>query len=105
ALTGDPNHLGVELIVPLLILLPLYLRLERGHRLRLPLAAALVFLFVMELSTLSRSGLLGLAVGLLVLLVPYRRRLASAAFVGPLVVAGAIVAVVVSRRASFFETV
>ena len=33
ALTGDPNHLGVMLIIPLLALLPVYLRLERGHRL------------------------------------------------------------------------
>ena len=31
ALTGDPNHLGIMLIVPLLVLLPVYLRLERGH--------------------------------------------------------------------------
>ena len=31
ALTGDPNHLGIMLIVPLLVLTPLYLRLERGH--------------------------------------------------------------------------
>ena len=30
ALTGDPNHLGIMLIVPLLVLTPLYLRLERG---------------------------------------------------------------------------
>ena len=35
ALTGDPNHLGIMLIVPLLILAPLYLRLGPGHRLRL----------------------------------------------------------------------
>ena len=34
ALTGDPNHLGIMLIVPLLVLTPIYLRLERGHRLR-----------------------------------------------------------------------
>ena len=32
AMTGDPNHLGIMLIVPLLVLAPLYLRLERGHR-------------------------------------------------------------------------
>ena len=38
ALTLDPNHLGVMLVVPLLVLLPIYLRLERGHRLRTPLA-------------------------------------------------------------------
>ena len=34
ALTGDPNHLGIMLVVPLLALLPVYLRLPRGHRLR-----------------------------------------------------------------------
>ena len=28
ALTGDPNHLGIELLIPLLVLTPLYLRLE-----------------------------------------------------------------------------
>ena len=41
ALTGDPNHLGIELVVPLLVLTPIYLRLERGHRLRVPLALLL----------------------------------------------------------------
>ena len=37
ALTGDPNHLGIMLVVPLLVLTPVYLRLEKGHRLRWPL--------------------------------------------------------------------
>ena len=41
ALTGDPNHLGIMLDVPLLALTPVYLRLERGHRLKWPLALAL----------------------------------------------------------------
>ena len=36
ALTGDPNHLGIMLLVPLLALLPVYLRLPKGHRLRRP---------------------------------------------------------------------
>ena len=70
ALTGDPNHLAVMLCIPLLTLLPVYLRLERGHRLRVPLAVVLGFLFLVKLSTLSRSGLLGLIVGLLVLAIP-----------------------------------
>ncbi len=38
ALTGDPNHLAVMLCIPLLALLPVYLRLERGHVLRVPIA-------------------------------------------------------------------
>ena len=62
-LTGDANHLGVMLVVPLLMLTPLYLRLERGHRLKVPLAALLGFLLLVEIATLSRSGLLGLVAG------------------------------------------
>src|SRR6266545_4837879 len=50
ALTGDPNHLAVMLCIPLLALLPVYLRLERGHRLRVPLAgiAAVLLAVVWE---------------------------------------------------------
>ena len=73
ALTGDPNHLGVMLDVPLLALTPVYLRLPRGHRLKWPLAGVLAFLLLVLLATLSRSGLLGLGVGVLVLALPYRR--------------------------------
>src|SRR5213078_3272460 len=103
ALTGDPNHLAVMLCVPLLSLLPVYLRLERGHRLRVPLAVVLGFLFLVMLSTLSRSGLLGLVVGLLVLAIPYRRRLVSRVLLVPLgAVAALLVAVVWSRR-HYFE--
>ena len=105
ALTGDPNHLGIMLLLPLLVLLQLYLRLERGHRLRIPLAVLLAFLLVVELATLSRSGLLGLAVGMLVLAVPYRRLLLSRALLVPLGAAGLIVALVVLRRLDFFERV
>jgi len=79
ALTTDPNHLAVMLCIPILTLLPVYLRLERGHRLRVPLAVVLGFFFLVMLSTLSRSGLLGLIVGLLVLAIPYRRRLHTTA--------------------------
>ncbi len=84
ALTGDPNHLGIELVIPLLVLTPLYLRLEAGHRLKTPLAVALTFLLLVELATLSRSGLLGLGCGVLVLALPYRRHLRRPAFLVPL---------------------
>src|SRR5919205_248409 len=50
ALTGDPNHLAVMLCIPLLTLLPVYLRLERGNRLRVPLAVCLAFLFIAHLA-------------------------------------------------------
>src|SRR5437762_7031856 len=49
ALTGDPNHFGVMLIVPLLALSPVYLRLERGHRLKLPLAVVLAFFLLVDI--------------------------------------------------------
>ena len=102
ALTGDPNHLAVMLCVPLLMLLPLYLRLERGHRLRVPLAIVLAFLFLVQLATLSRSGLLGIAVGLLILAVPYRSRLTSRALLVPLGALVALLFVIVWERRHYF---
>jgi O-antigen ligase len=105
ALTGDPNHLAIMLLVPLLGLAPVYLRLEPGHRLRVPLAALLAFLLVVFLSTLSRSGMLGLAVGVAVLAVPYRRLLVSRAALVPLGAVVALLAYIVYRRLDFFEEV
>ena len=102
ALTGDPNHLAVMLVMPLMMLLPVYLRLERGHRLRVPLALLLAFFFLVQLSTLSRSGLLGDFVGLTILALPYRRTLTSRALLAPLAgVAVIVTALVVSRRHYF----
>src|SRR5206468_2382858 len=84
AMTGDPNHLGIMLIVPLLILTPLYLRLEKGNRWRTKLMAAIAFLLFVEAATLSRSGILGLGVGALILAVPYRRHLRRPALLVPI---------------------
>ena len=105
ALTGDPNHLGIELVIPLLVLTPVYLRLERGHRLKVPLGLTLAFLLVVELATLSRSGLLGLGAGLLVLAVPYRHKLVSRELLLPLGAVAATLAVVLAARWQFFEQV
>jgi hypothetical protein len=105
ALTGDPNHLGIELVIPLIVLTPIYLRLERGHRLRTPLAVALVFLLVVELATLSRSALLGLGCGALVLALPYRHHLKRLAFLVPLGAVAVLVATVILIRLDFFLTV
>jgi hypothetical protein len=105
ALTGDPNHLGIELVIPLLVLTPLYLRLEQGHRLKVPLAFLLVFLLIVELATLSRSGLLGLTCGVLVLALPYRRHLRRPAFWVPFGAVVALVGAVVVSRLDFFLTV
>jgi O-antigen ligase len=105
ALTGDPNHLGVMLVVPLLALTPLYLRLEKGHRLKWPLGLVLAFLLAMDVVTLSRSGWLGLLVGLLVLLVPYRRLLVSRALLAPLAGVALIFVYLLYTRRHFVETV
>jgi O-antigen ligase len=104
-LTGDPNHLGIELVIPLLVLTPIYLRLEQGHRMRTPLAVFLGFCLLVELATLSRSGLLGLALGALVLALPYRRYLRTRAFLVPIAAVAALVAMVVIARWDFFERV
>ena len=105
ALTGDPNHLGIMLVLPLLILTPLYLRLEPRHRLRRPLAVLIAFLLLVELATLSRSGILGLAVGALVLLIPYRHLLFSRAAVLPLTLVALPVLYEVYHRRHFFDVV
>jgi O-antigen ligase len=104
-LTPDPNHLGIALVVPLLVLGPIYLRLERKHPLKPPLAVVIAALLAVELATLSRSGLLGLAAGFLVLLIPYRRLLLSRAMLGPLALVGLVVAWQIHRRPQFFHTV
>jgi hypothetical protein len=105
ALTGDPNHLGIMLIVPLLVLTPLYLRLERGHRMRRWLAPTIGFLLLVEAATLSRSGLLGLGVGALILAVPYRRYLRTPQLLVPIGLAVAILAGIVLSRRSYFTTI
>jgi O-antigen ligase len=103
ALTGDPNHLGIMLIVPLLVLAPLYLRLERGHPWRKWLMLTIAFLLFVEAATLSRSGVLGLLVGALLLAVPYRRYLVSWQLLVPIGTAvGVLLAIILTRR-HFFE--
>jgi len=75
ALTGDPNHLGVMLCVPLMLLLPVYLADRKGRR---RLGLLLAFLFLVQVLTLSRSAALGDIVGLIVLLPIVRTILPSA---------------------------
>jgi O-antigen ligase len=105
ALTGDPNHLAVMLDIPLLVLTPVYLRLERTHPLKLRLGITLGFLLLVELATLSRSGLLGLGVGCLVLLLPYRHFLGSRALLAPLAGVVVVLAAVAVERRHYFEVV
>src|SRR5439155_7890263 len=105
ALTGDPNHLAIMVLLPLLILTPIYLRLERGHRWRVRLAVLIAFLLLAELATLSRSGALGLVVGALVLLVPYRHLRFSRRALLPLGLLALPVGVELYPRRHFFGVV
>jgi hypothetical protein len=90
----DVNHLGVALIVPILILLPIYLRLERRHPMRVPLVLTLAVLALAEVATVSRSGALGLVVGLGVLAIPYRRLMVSRRLLVPVGALAGILVVV-----------
>jgi O-antigen ligase len=103
ALTGDPNHLGVMLIVPLLALTPVYLRLPRRHRLKFPLAAVLVLLLLVDFATFSRSGGVGLIAGALFLVLPYRRFFRSRQFLLPLATLAGIVLGVIYTHQHFFS--
>jgi hypothetical protein len=105
AISGDPNHLGIFLVIPLLVLTPIALRLPRGHAWRRPLGWILAFLFLVFLATLSRSGVLGLIAGGLVLWGPYRRFFRRRSFLGPLAGVLGVVAVIVLARLHFFLTV
>ena len=105
ALTGDPNHIAIMILLPLLILSPIYLRLERENRWRIRLAVLIAFLLIAELATLSRSGALGLVVGAIVLLIPYRHLLFSRLAVLPLTLAAIPILYALWRRRHFFGVV
>ena len=106
ALTGDPNHLGIMLILPLLILTPVYLRLERGHPWKIKLGLTLAFLLVVEILTLSRSGIGGLILGVALLALPYRRRFVSRQVLVPVaVVAAGFVALIATSPAYFIKII
>ena len=106
ALTGDPNHLGIE-VAAAILLAPA--RSTSGSSAAIDCACRspllLAFLTIVDLATLSRSGLLGLGCGFLVLAVPYRRMLLQPQFLVPLGLLLAGLAVIVARRANFFEQV
>src|SRR5205085_1624251 len=88
---------------PLLVLAPLYLRLERDHPWRKRLMLTIAFLLLMEAATLSRSGLLGLILGALILALPYQRYLLSRQLLVPVGGALAVMLAIVLSRRHFFS--
>ena len=106
ALTGDPNHLGIELVIPLLVLTPLYLRMEArtpaedSARRRSSRSSS------SSSSRRSRGApSSGSRCGALVLALPYRGHLRRPAFLVPLGAVAVLVAAVVVARLDFFLTV
>ena len=62
-------------------------------------------LLLVEVATLSRSGLLGLLAGGLVLAIPYRRKLSSRALLAPVAAVALVLSYVVYSRLHYFEVV
>jgi hypothetical protein len=95
-LATDPNHLGVMLLVPILVLLPLSLRVQSA-RWRRSIPFLLAFLFLVLAATLSRSATIGLAAGLLVLAWRYRSAFVSRRLLAAAAAATACLTFVVAR--------
>jgi hypothetical protein len=102
ALSGDPNHLGVILCVPLLTLLPFYLAHPRGRR---RIGLLLLFLLAVQVLTLSRSAALGDVVGLAILLPWIRPILPRARTIGASLAGVAALAAIVYSTSHFVQTV
>src|SRR5262249_36340290 len=80
-------------------------RLPRGHRLQFRLARVIALLLLVEITTLSRSGLAGLLVGGLILAIPYRHKLRSEAVMAPLGAVAPVLGVFAIPNFTFFERV
>jgi hypothetical protein len=104
-LTTDPNHLGIMLLVPILLLAPFFLRASLNPKWRGALGALLAALLVVEATTLSRSALLGLAVGSAILGVKYASELRSRAALAAAGAATAVIAALVARDPDFYRRV
>jgi hypothetical protein len=103
-LTTDPNHLGVMLLVPILVLLPLSFRVQ-SWRWRRSVPLVLAFLLLVEVATLSRSAVVGLAAGLAILAWRYRSALLSRHLLAAAAAAAVGLALVVARDADLYGRV
>ena len=103
-LTLDPNHLGAMLLLPVLMLTAFSVR---GVDLRWPRtrAALLGALGLVLVATLSRSALLGLAAGAVLLVVRYGRRLLTRPVVVPTAGVALILLSIVALNRGFYSRV
>jgi hypothetical protein len=102
---SDPNHLGIMLLVPLLVLPPLAARLSAGSRGRTLLGVSLAGFLVIEAATLSRSALLGLVAGLLALALCDRRAVFSRVLLLPTAAVTALLFVVTTQHGHLYRRV
>src|SRR3954447_22116785 len=96
ALTNDPNHIGILLTMPIVIVLALATAAVR--RTALLLATLAVGLTIALALSQSRSGLVGLVAGLLVLAATLRTRLVRGPLMWPAITAFALAAVAILTR-------
>jgi hypothetical protein len=102
-LTNDPNHIGVLLAIPVVVVLALATEAVRRRALALAcLAVALVG--AMALSQ-SRSGLVGLAAGLVFLAATLRTRLVRGPLAWPAIAATGVGAAVILTRLDYWRGV
>ena len=104
-LARDPNHLGVMLLLPTLGLLALMATAPELLRRPRAMAAVLAGLLVVLALTLSRSAALGLAAGVLFLVLIDRRRLLRRTVVVPTAAAVGILALVAVNAEAFERVV
>ena len=103
ALTNDPNHIGVLLAIP--IVLVLALATDAVRRRALLLACLAVALTGALTLSQSRSGLVGLAAGLLFLAATRRTRLVRGPLAWPALAALAVGAAVILTRLDYWRGV
>jgi hypothetical protein len=99
-LTLDPNHLGIMLLIPVLTLAALSVRQPPRAR-----SLVLVGVVLVQIATLSRSALIGLAAGTAFLAVHYRQQFLSRAILVPTACVVAALTLVVARDADFYTRV
>src|SRR3954454_13229 len=103
ALTNDPNHIGILLTMPIVIVLALATAAVR--RTALLLATLAVGLTIALALAPARVGLVGLVAGLLSLAVTLRTRLARGPLMWPAITAFALGAVAIVTRLDYWRGV
>jgi O-antigen ligase len=103
-MTLDPNHLGIMLNVPILLLAPFALRDGLKTRRGIALWLLVGFFLMVEALTLSRSALFGLFFGAIVLAIPLRHQILRARVLVPVALVLGVL-VVAGSQSSYVQQV